>query len=339
MSMVRRDASITRVCETCGKHFHPWMNQATRYCCRACKSNGERVVNAVNCDWCGSSIYKKPSAIREKNFCDKECRRSHTASAFRCNCGAIIPRHAKRCKVCAESRRAELERQRTRSCKRCHRQFVCNDNRGGVYCSRKCHIEDIRVEELDLQCVVCGSRVKRTKSWLRKHESPCCSRKCQQKWRATKSWETRPRAVSLPVIKYCEDGHAHLGNSCDACKESLKPYRAAITCIASKRSAYTRRVNDPWGYAITSRLGASRGRKSRKQVGVRCGGIYGELKALQVRRSYYLQCEWKKRIQNKLSNIRKRRRRKGEVSNTKASETEVGREPVQMCFDWVGTGC
>lgn len=42
----------------------------------------------IKCDYCGKEFYRRPSSIKAKNYCCKECRHADKVQIVRCdNCG------------------------------------------------------------------------------------------------------------------------------------------------------------------------------------------------------------------------------------------------------------
>lgn len=48
----------------------------------------------INCDYCGTEFNRKPSAMKDKNFCSKICRHDNSYAMCTCdNCGKKFERH------------------------------------------------------------------------------------------------------------------------------------------------------------------------------------------------------------------------------------------------------
>ena len=76
-----RSPKVTVICEHCGKKIKRQLSKITRsqhhYCNRKCWSNGSIPYNKnqidLPCDWCGASLHRSPSQVREYNFCNEYC--------------------------------------------------------------------------------------------------------------------------------------------------------------------------------------------------------------------------------------------------------------------------
>lgn len=68
-----------RICNNCGKliliYHKERLNRALAFCCKKCEGEyrKKKTQNNCTCSYCGKRFHKKPSHIKEKNYCSKEC--------------------------------------------------------------------------------------------------------------------------------------------------------------------------------------------------------------------------------------------------------------------------
>jgi len=104
-----------KVCPTCGKSLPYTIGcKKGKYCSSKCAGVAIRKRVFVVCVECGREFERKPTALREKNFCSKKCFDAH-----------------------------QREGRREFVCKTCNRMFaVRGRKRNPTYCSRICRDRD-----------------------------------------------------------------------------------------------------------------------------------------------------------------------------------------------------
>jgi hypothetical protein len=93
-----------------------------------------------------------------------------------------------------------------------------------------------------------------------------------------------------------------------------------------------------WEKAINVRINSCRGRDVvRKKTYKISGSPSLALARLEARRMWFEKPEWPKKIGNKLSSMKSRRRRKNNVKSKQGRTAfeKAGGKRIQMCFDWM----
>ena len=62
------------VCNVCGKLFLSQESRKLLYCSRKCFHISRILKKEITCFYCGKAFTRKPSTIKEKNFCSRACR-------------------------------------------------------------------------------------------------------------------------------------------------------------------------------------------------------------------------------------------------------------------------
>lgn len=261
-------------------------------------------------------------------------------------CGKLMKRRGKVCRKCklakAEANREAKERRRqellARKCKVCDQAMNSLDPRK-VVCSRECRDEGRRQRRVVVSCCVCKNEVLRYPAQANARTRFCCSLKCQRHLALTVNRGRPPKSpskIKLPVIWFCGCGHANAGKHCQNSGCELRLVRKAIQKVKTKRKFYEEAGG--WDHAIRFRLATSKKRIQVRRSNIATGfDASNARKQMMLRRKYYTRCTFEKKIANKLSNLRKRRRaRDGEMhSNSGGGEAKVDRSAIQMQFDWM----
>lgn len=136
----------------------------------------------VKCDWCGKEFDKKPSVVKEHNFCSRKCMGTWYSENYR---GKNHPswRGGKirlKCDYCGE----EVEQ----------RPYLARTNKHN-FCSMKClgkwRSENLRGEncptwrggEVAVKCDNCGKITSKTPKLIERNKHNFCSRECFVKFR------------------------------------------------------------------------------------------------------------------------------------------------------------
>lgn len=245
----------------------------------------------------------------------------------------------------ALSRRIEKQKKidalKNRTCKVCGKLIGSADPRR-VVCSKQCGYKDKEVPRVTVSCCVCNKKVLRSKKELSHRSKFCCSLDCQHAFALVMN-RGRPRvnpfSINLPVLLRCECGTLTINLQCTHCARISSCVRHQVQKVRKKRSDFEQKRSDPWVLAIRSRLTGARYREAKRKSGlVRLTNIERQIDRIANKRLFFCLDPWTKAIANKLSNLTKRRRRKdaSKACYCSRSQAEIGRKPVQMCFDWMG---
>jgi len=135
---------MIKICEYCGKEFHPHQNRRkTKYCSFSC-NNKSRSANLIKlCETCGKEVPICPSEINTRRFCSLRCASKKRQTIFH-----------KTCPTCGIDFTTKLWNKDSKK-----------------YCSIECNIR--AVVKI---CEVCGKEFRIKKS----HADGrfCCSKKC-----------------------------------------------------------------------------------------------------------------------------------------------------------------
>ena len=251
--------------------------------------------------------------------------------------------------VCTSCKKAQQQKQReakaerrvallSRKCKVCLQQMNSLDHRQ-VVCGMQCRDKNRRIEKIQIKCYVCEKMLFRYPRELKIRKTFCCSLECQRQHSLNNN-RGKPKKnalnIKLPIVWVCDCGEVNCGRTC-ANKRCVYRYcKEQIAKLLTKRRQSL--AVGTWEYAISYRLASSRGRKCVRKATLALGdNASGAIAKIIARRKYYESCEWEKRIGNKLSNMRKRRRRKHEKANCNStgSQAKIGGAAIQMCFNWL----
>jgi len=168
---------VTIECEWCDSTFEDSLGenyQTAKYCSTECRLRGNRSkyqANTVTCDQCGQEFERKPSHVREQNYCSQDCMGQARSSKYT---GARNPNHkgkiVKECRYCGVDFKVKPSVKDDRWCcsKECHHNWMsenqCGENspawKGGYSGDYGYNWEKQRTKRLkddNHQCVVCGT--------------------------------------------------------------------------------------------------------------------------------------------------------------------------------------
>lgn len=264
-------------------------------------------------------------------------------------CKRKIKKRGKVCTHCrnydrkkkAEQKKEEQFRLLNRKCKQCGNLLNSKDKRR-VVCSKECGFAFRRLKRFEVRCCQCHKLVQRTESQIKSRSKFCCSLHCQRLYALETNRgkpQKTPLSIRLPVVWLCECGQWNSRPKCENKNCIDRQCKAQLAKLIAKRKSFEEM--DKWNYAIGLRLHSNKGRKGAGKTSreYKATSVENELRKLACKRFRFESCEWEKRIANKLSNMRKRRRRIRGKKNGDSSggKTEVGRPAIQMRFDWMAT--
>lgn len=158
-------ALVEFVCSYCEEVKLLERKEANRrkFCSRKCSSKSQSQRVSVACDTCGENIVRKPSDIKENNFCDKECHNEFMRGAtYR-----IKEYHKFNCLNCNE----EVELQPSK---------YKRNGKDRKFCSKECsydyHRKNFVSSEVKVECDNCKKTIYRTKGHIK--ERNYCSYEC-----------------------------------------------------------------------------------------------------------------------------------------------------------------
>lgn len=147
----------------------------------------------VTCNTCGKAFNRKPSQVKDRNFCSKECWLIYDKENGRDYRKTGEYRNCKNCDKEFYVRRNQIDKGNGLYCSvECKNESlknyiecpVCGNtfwNKGNVskrkYCSRECSGK-ARKNGKEVECVNCGEIIYRTKERLDKNDYNCCSVEC-----------------------------------------------------------------------------------------------------------------------------------------------------------------
>lgn len=122
----------------------------------------------IACDYCGKQLNRKPSAILDHNFCNRQCYGPWKAIQMQ---GERSERITKTCVGCGDSFDVLPHRAST-----------------ACYCSAEC-----RKQRVIRPCAHCGKPVERLQNEVDKMPNSFCDQSCYSEWRKTLTGESAPR--------------------------------------------------------------------------------------------------------------------------------------------------
>lgn len=259
-----------------------------------------------------------------------------------CKCGRKMHAASTECFKCkqeAKKKNKVSEKDKKKTCKVCQKVFFSYDKRKAC-CSSKCGHESRKKDKIPVNCVVCSKEIVLYK--FRVREVNCCSLECQRKWaldtnRSCRlSQSERASRVELPILFWTGSKYSKK-DRCDWC-ECLSQRLSKIRCASMED------VNS-WEYKLKTRIQSNVGRVASGRHMPKTGytNVFKQLTRIENKRRWFDSPEWDRKLVNKLSNMRKRRKRKEFVSernNQKQNGCEADRQArnkwIQVCFDWLG---
>lgn len=277
---------------------------------------------------CGCKFCNKKTSLRKKGPV-KVCPRCRKWAKYK-SCVSGL------CRECQDTKNAETKAARelllNRECRFCGYAMDSTDPRK-AFCSNRCSslfYGRVRSElNVVQQCGMCGISVERTP---RKAIDNWHCPKCKSKKAAME--RQRRAAAILPVLYRCTDcGSVGSLNrwakccppQCNECEWTRAIYAWLARARKKQRDVEARRI-DPWTATIIDRLIErpppirQRNSPTPSSFGQ---AINWQLMGVRAKRSYFNKCEWTKKIENKLSNLRKRRRVK-HVRNARQGSSNQG---------------
>jgi len=145
---------IDKVCPTCGKGFLATKNMA-KYCSRKCFWISMDKKKTARCLQCGKEIKRSPALIKERNFCNLNCKNNYFTKTW------------------------------THVCDYCKKEFCvsgCDRKRRlpNKYCSMKCSGKAHRGRSMKMACNSCGKEKLVYFSQLC-YKNHYCSKECRIK--------------------------------------------------------------------------------------------------------------------------------------------------------------
>lgn len=209
-------------------------------------------------------------------------------------------------------------RKSTRFCRWCSKLIKHSRN---THCSQECS-DARRIAKHRYKCFVCGKWHYRSKR--RDIERMCCSNDCAAKSRVREvNWIVRSqRAKEKYQVAYRSHRLARWG------------IPGKLQLLKRRRISHENTLNPSWDYRIETRISANRPDPIRMETKDPSGGVTGALDRLRSRRKWFSSCPWDKKIANKMSNMRKRRRVKDEKERCKEDQGKITPAKLQMCFKW-----
>jgi len=134
-------------CKTCGKLLTK--KSQKQYCSRKCANARAKKGKMFTCPTCKKQFYLSPSQIKHyRGFCSMQCSRG------------IVKRKG--------------------HCIICGKVFDCKSNRDAQnkkYCSLECLGKSRQIRKT-VCCIVCGTKITRRVSRIKRSDKPVCSKKC-----------------------------------------------------------------------------------------------------------------------------------------------------------------
>lgn len=295
------------------------------------------------CKVCGPFVLAAAgSHYKKKKPCGcGKCNYGVYAGRNYCNCGLPIDAHNKRipaesitCRYCYERDRdaREFER-RKRTCKSCG-DWYFRRSKNHMLCGQcEERRRKKRVAAL-VSCKTCGKNFTRCTQKRGRNRQHFCSLDCYEK-RATKK-KTRLPIVVLYKCEWC--GTASHKKRCDAEGCWAVAMQTAFAQADARQKARTKKrtQRQEWVYRIALRLQGNRGRKATRKPSEPKGyDIYRAVDILAAKEFELQKCEWRYKISNKLSNARKRVKRKNAIEQHSPKDLRKAEaKPIQMCFKW-----
>lgn len=232
--------------------------------------------------------------------------------------------HGPTIKYCRDCRAKGLHRKR-KPCKTCGKLF--SGDRKKRYCSKECRPV---AKLIATECEVCGKAIERV---VRKQKTFVCSRECQNEWalninRGKQGIDWNRRSSKAKERYYRRHSRSRFE------RWNKWKFRKRLASISYKRTKKNEAEQNPWIVPIETRLKLAKTRRLRKRSRNR-QRIYCPLEQIKRKRKWFERCKWEKKINNKLSNLTKRRRRKRvqeESCQSGVRKAEVTR--IQMRFEW-----
>jgi len=208
-----------------------------------------------------------------------------------------------------------------------------------TYCCKECKVvskaSKKAAKTVATNCCVCGATVVRV-VYAKSRRSFCCSLECQRRWSMvlnhSKAGDFNPAKKSAKAKKLYYQKRSALRRA-----KWLSGWGLEIKNRLSKSTSTP--PTDAWLKAIGGRIRAGRGRDVvSRQIKNPSGSIQKALERVVLKRLWFSKPDWEKKIGNKLSSMKSRRRRKKNAKRIKdcGDHEETRRVWVQVCFNWVG---
>jgi hypothetical protein len=111
----------------------------------------------IKCDWCGEEFDRKPSRVKERNYCSRACLGRANAERFR--------------------------QQRAIVCDYCGREFEYLGHHTGrnqhFFCSKQCS-DNFKSKQVEVTCDLCGKQFMKKQSDIARSSHNFCSLECSK---------------------------------------------------------------------------------------------------------------------------------------------------------------
>ena len=276
--------------------------------------------------------------------CSCDCGNKIVASTGGLRSGSIA-----KCKNCPRHYGREVQRRKSQKCIQCGSVFFSSVSR--KYCSWKCS-GAAKTKSVVTSCAVCGREILRVPG---KYNGSACSRKCQAKWQSgrpkqrRRSDENLTRTITLRELERQSTYYTQVIRKQRSRLWSVvieKRLNDAVDRGERRRIYYA----DPWATKFKTWSSWSKRRprpfpKNKRTAPADINwdrAMWIAIRALLLRKRYRLADSWEKKIGNKLSNLRKRRRMKNGAEAEYAarrcidfrSDGEVKSTGVQVRTQW-----
>lgn len=295
------------------------------------------------CRVCGPFVLSQAGThYRKQKPCGcGKCNYGAYAGRKYCDCGLPIDAHNKRiyaesntCRTCySRDRDAREFERRKRACKNCGEWYFRRSNNHTTCGPCKERRKRKRASSF-VSCRTCGKEFFRCSQKRGRNKHHFCSLACYEK-RATK------KKVQLPIIVLYKCDCCGAISYRKRCNEDgcwAAAIRKAFAYAGTKQKARSKKrtKKQEWLYRIATRLQGNKGRMASRKPSVPKGyDIYRAADVLAELQKDADKCVWRYKISNKLSNARKRVRRKdANQRHRKKDLRKAERKSIQMCFEW-----
>lgn len=274
--------------------------------------NGPGNEIVVICRVCGpfkitaDSHYRKGCGCRECALKTRARRQGSYQVCPYCRKWAKYRGSSRACRQCVKTgvakkiRQKHYEKLMRRVCESCGKQFIAQRKEQKI-CKQSCHKKQT---VLRVRCCVCAKQFYKQEQKIL--DRNCCSQECQRNLALVEN-RGKPYPRKLPVL----NSMFFLSFSqCKRCTDEMRSVRRAFYRLLERSKGNTKH-SDPWMRSVRSKLAAIRSRPAAGNAKSRVtGGLDGALNRMIRRSKWQRQGMWTLKIYNKLSNMKKRRRRK-----------------------------
>jgi hypothetical protein len=192
---------VKKLCQQCGKHFYIKLYDSNRgygkYCSNECSGKARNKQIIVECKFCGKEIRRRPSQIKDNNFCSRDCQGKWISANKSGENSSLYNRVKNICKYCGNEYEVKnYNKDNSNFCSnKCHGKWRSENNAGN-------NNPNYKGGKLTFVCDWCGNEFKDKRYKLDTFDHHFCCKNCAIEYQTkvfiqTEDFKNKMRNVML----------------------------------------------------------------------------------------------------------------------------------------------